>query len=51
MRHSVSIYQRKRGRHLEWYTLGLGKLSRAERGGNGSKVQQRLVEGLRKAVR
>ena len=46
----VSIFQRKRSRQLIWYTLGLGQLNRVESGPNQTKVQQRLVEGLRKVL-
>ena len=46
----VTIFQRRVGRRLEWHTLGLGKLDRSESGPTQAKVQQRIVDGLRKAA-
>ncbi len=46
----VSVFERRRGRQLLWYTLGLGDLDRLEAGPTPTKVQQRLVDGLRKAI-
>ncbi|MCA9713998.1 MAG: ATP-dependent Clp protease ATP-binding subunit [Myxococcales bacterium] len=47
---SISIFQRKRGRNVEWYTLGLGAHNVHERGPNQAKVQQRVIDALRKAL-
>lgn len=47
---TVPIYQRKKGTVLEWTTLGLGAFTRTRRGAQQAKLQQQLVDELRKAV-
>lgn len=47
---TVTIFQRRRSRHYEWYTLGLGRLNRAWRGANLAKVESGLAESLRRAL-
>jgi ATP-dependent Clp protease ATP-binding subunit ClpC len=46
----VTVFERRIGRMMLWYTVGLGDLDRVETGPTPSKVQQRLVDGLRKAI-
>jgi hypothetical protein len=43
----VTVFERRVGRMMLWYTVGLGDLDRVESGPTPSKVQQRLVDGLR----
>ncbi len=47
---SISIFERKRGRDIEWHTLGLGAHNLDARGPNQAKVRQRLVDALRKTL-
>ena len=47
---TVSIFQRKRSHHVEWFTLGLGDLDRAYAAGTVMKVRRRLTDTLRKAT-
>jgi ATP-dependent Clp protease ATP-binding subunit ClpC len=46
----VTIFQRRRARDLEWYTVGLSKASQAFRGATESKVRSRVAESLRRHV-
>jgi len=47
---TISIFQRRRSRHYEWFTIGLGELDAAWSGANLAKVEANLTEALRKAL-
>ena len=47
---TISIFQRRRGRHYEWHTLGLGRYQRSWRGANLAKVEAGLKESLRREL-
>ncbi len=46
----VTVFERRRGTTVEWHTVGLGDLDRVERGPSALRLQQRLADGLRKAL-
>ena len=47
---TISIFQRRRTRHYQWYTVGLGDLDAAWQGANLAKVEANLTEALRKSL-
>ncbi|MBK6919536.1 MAG: ATP-dependent Clp protease ATP-binding subunit [Deltaproteobacteria bacterium] len=46
----VTVFERRQGATLYWHTLGLGELDRFERGPSALKLQQRIVQHLRRAI-
>ncbi|HWB76188.1 MAG TPA: AAA family ATPase, partial [Nannocystaceae bacterium] len=44
----VTIFERKLSGSIIWQTLGLGELNRNEQGPSPLKLQQRLIDGLRR---
>jgi len=47
---TLSIFQRRRTRHYEWHTLGLGRFTRSWQGANLAKVESGLTDALRRAL-
>ncbi|MCX4241409.1 AAA family ATPase [Paraliomyxa miuraensis] len=47
---TFTVFQRRRGRHYEWFPLGLGRLGRAWQGANLAKIESSLTEALRKSL-
>ncbi len=50
MNFTIPVYQRKEGSKLHWTTLTLGKHTKTRNGRNSFKVQQALVNDLKKLV-
>ena len=47
---TVAVYQRKRDAELDWVTVGLGPQTCRRSGKNALKLQQKLVEDLRRVM-
>ncbi|MGE3634306.1 MAG: AAA family ATPase, partial [Sandaracinaceae bacterium] len=48
---TISVYQKKRDRNLEWTTLGLGPLTRFSVGNNPTRISRTLADELRGAIK
>src|SRR4051812_48693427 len=47
---TIPIYQKRAGAKLEWITLGLGALTKTRAGTNPQKLQEKLIDELRRAA-
>ncbi|MCA9708939.1 MAG: hypothetical protein KDK70_24045 [Myxococcales bacterium] len=47
---TFTVFQRRRGRQHEWYTLGLGRFDQTWQGANQAKVESSITEALRKVL-
>src|SRR5688572_9111365 len=50
MSYTIAVFQRKDGHDLQWTTLGLGPYTEARRGRAAVKLQQSLVNALKKRI-
>ncbi|MEM9459285.1 MAG: AAA family ATPase [Myxococcota bacterium] len=47
---TFTVFQRRRGRHYEWFTLGLGRFNLSWQGATQAKVEIAVTNALRKAL-